>query len=247
MPKPWYEDDFFWETVSPILFKERRLLETPKDIENLVSLLGISPGARVLDLCCGVGRHSIELARRGFIVTGVDRTSAYLEKARKQAESEGLNIEFIEDDMRRFCRPETFDAVINLFTSFGYFENPADDQKVVRNVYRSLKAGGVFLIDMMGKEVLARIFRERDWYEETGFTVLEERKLCKNWEWLENRWIIFKDGEKREFKISLRLYSAAELTSLLSESGFSTVDVYGELTGTSYDHTAKRLVAVAHK
>ena len=87
---------------------------------NIVSLLKIDPGASILDLCCGPGRHSLELSRRGFSLTGVDRTKSYLEKARKQAETEGLKVEFIQEDMRSFCKSNTFDVVINLFTSsFG--------------------------------------------------------------------------------------------------------------------------------
>jgi SAM-dependent methyltransferase len=245
--KPWYEDDLFWETVAPVLFSERRWSDAPTEVEDVVSLLGISPGAKVLDLCCGVGRHSLELARRGFHVTGVDKTAAYLERARRQAKAEGLDVEFLQDDMRTFCRPDAFDAAINLFTSFGYFEDPEDDRRVVTNVYRSLRSDGAFLMDLMGKEVVARVFQERGWREEDGIILLEERKVSNNWGWIENRWVIVKDGEKREVKISLRLYSAVELSALLAECGFDRVDVYGDAKGAPYDHTAKRLVAVARK
>ncbi len=245
--KPWYEEDSFWETVAPVLFSERRWSDAPTEVQHVVSLLGISPGARVLDLCCGVGRHSLELARRGFHVTGVDKTAVYLESARRQAKAEGLDVEFVQDDMRAFCSPDAFDAAINLFTSFGYFEDPEDDRRVVMNVYRSLRSDGAFLMDLMGKEVVARVFQERGWREEDGIILLEERKVSNNWGWIENRWVIVKDGEKREVKISLRLYSAVELSALLRECGFDTVDVYGDVKGAPYDHMAKRLVAVAHR
>jgi len=243
----WHEQDTFWMKWAPVLFHERRLEKAQEEVANIISLLNISPAASVLDLCCGPGRHSLQLARHGFSVTGVDRTKTYLEKARKQAEIEGLEVEFIQEDMRGFCKPNTFDVAINLFTSFGYFEDINDDRKVITNVYRSLKEKGAFLIDTMGKEVLARVFRERDWYEVNNVMVLEERKVCKNWSWIENRWIMIKDGKMEEYKISHRLYSAAELTALLNDCGFSAIDVHGDLTGAPYDHTAKRLVLVAHK
>ena len=245
--KPWHEQDVFWETVAPILFAERRWLDTPAEVDQVVSLLGIGPETHILDLCCGVGRHSLELARRGFRVTGVDRTRLYLDRASKQAEAEGLKIEFVQDDMRTFCRPDAFDVVINLFTSFSYFEDPEEDRQVLVNVYRSLKPGGVFLLEMLGKEILARIFRERDWHEENGVLILEERKLSKNWGWIESRWIIIKDTSRTELKLSHRLYSAVELTSLLTGCGFTHVDGYGDLAGSAYDHMANRLVIVAHK
>ena len=243
----WHEQDTFWMKWAPVLFHERRLEKAQEEVANIISLLNISPAASVLDLCCGPGRHSLQLARHGFSVTGVDRTKTYLEKARKQAEIEGLEVEFIQEDMRGFCKPNTFDVAINLFTSFGYFEDINDDRKVITNVYRSLKERGVFLIDILGKEVLARIFRERDWHEVNNIIVLEERKVCRNWGWIENRWIMIKDGKMEEYKISHRLYSATELTALLNDCGFSATDVYGDLTGAPYDHAATRLVLVAHK
>lgn len=245
--KAWYEEDAFWTKWAPFMFHERRWEQAQEEVANIISLLRINPEASILDLCCGPGRHSLQLARQGFSVTGVDRTKAYLEEARKQAETEKLKIEFIQDDMRRFCRPDAFDAAINLFTSFGYFEDISDDRRVLTSVYRSLKENGVFLIDTMGKEVLARIFRERDWYERDNTIILEERKVCANWSWMENRWLMIKDGRMEESRISHRLYSASELTTLLTDCGFDATDVYGDLTGAPYDHTAKRLVLVAHK
>jgi len=243
----WHEQDAFWAKWAPFLFEEQRWEQAQEQVANIISLLKISPAASILDLCCGPGRHSLQLARAGFSVTGVDRTKTYLEHARQQAEKEGLKVEFVQDDMRSFCRPNTFEVAINLFTSFGYFEDMNDDRKVATNVYRSLKENGVFLLDTMGKEVLARIFRERDWYEAHGFLVLQERKVSRNWSWMEGRWIMIKDGKAEEYKISHRLYSATELAALLSDCGFKAIDVYGDLTGTPYDHTAKRLVVVAHK
>lgn len=245
--KPWHEQDAFWETVEPVLFAQRRWSDAPAEVEKIISLLGLQTGMSLLDLCCGVGRHSLEFTRRGFRVTGVDRTRVYVDKASKHGQAEGLEVEFVQDDMRAFCRPEAFDVVINLFTSFGYFENPEDDRRVVTNVYRSLKAGGVLLLEMMGKEVLARIFQERGWHEENGILILEERKLARAWGWIENRWIMFKDNRRTELRLSHRLYSAVELISLLTECGFAHTDVYGDLAGSPYDHTAKRLVGVGHK
>jgi len=230
-----------------VLFTESRWANAPQEVEAMVSLLGLSKGARVLDLCCGVGRHSLEFARRGFEVTGVDRTATYLGEARTRAADEGLEVEFIQDDMRTFVRPQAFDAAINYFTSFGYFESEAEERQVLSNVYRSLKSGGVLLMEMMGKEILARIFRERDWREEDGMMILEDRKLAPDWSSLDNRWIIIKEGVRREVTLTVRQYSAAELSRSLVEGGFFRVDVYGDLTGAPYDQAATRLVVVAHK
>ena len=247
MSKHWYEDENFWSASYQILFPEESFKQASEQVDDLISLLKPEPYSCVLDLCCGVGRHSLELAQRGFKVTGVDLTERYLNEAKKKAKEKMLKIDFVHDDMRKFVRPDSFDFVINMFTSFGYFEKLEDDKKVAKNIYKSLKKDGEFLIDMTGKEILSRIFRERDWYEIEGTLVLEERKLKEYWSGIETRWIMFKDDKKKEVKFSLRLYSAVELINLLKECGFSGVEVYGDLKGASYNNKAKRLVAIAKK
>jgi SAM-dependent methyltransferase len=241
------DQDFFWEPMETIMFSKRRLSPTGVDVDNIVTLLGMKPRMRVLDLCCGIGRYSLEFARRGFRVTGVDLTQFYLEKASKQAESEGLEVEFIQSDMRSFHQPDTFDVIVNLDSSFGFFEDPAEDRRILTNMYRSLKTGGRFLQQMKGKETIAREFRERDWYKEGDRIVVKERVIKQDWGFIDLRWTIF-DGVKRDEKsITMRLYSAVELSSLLNESGFNWIKVYGNLSGSPYDHRAECLVTAGSK
>ena len=246
--KAWHQDDRFWATFAPVMFHPQRWDRAVEEVNCLLGLLGVEPGAAILDLCCGPGRHSLELARRGYRVTGVDRNPAYLRQARRKAGAEKLAASFVRADMRRFARREAFDGAINLFTSFGYFENPADDRRVLRNLRRSLKPGGTLVMDLMGKEVLARIFTPRTWDEHPdGAIMLQEHKVSRDWSWSENRWILLKGGRRREFCVSHRLYSAAELTGLLRECGFRSAQAFGDLTGVPYDHNAKRLVIVAKR
>lgn len=243
----WYEQDVFWETFAPALFTSERMLSAKQEVEQLMSLLKLQPPASICDLCCGPGRHSLELRRLGYFVTGVDRTALYIEQARKKADEQDLNIRFLQEDVRSFCEPNAFDAAINVFTSFGYFEDAADDKRVLENVYKSLKDGGKFLIDIIGKEVLARIFQEKRWMEEDGLIILEESKVAEDWSSVDCRWIIIKDDKRDECRFSLRLYSAARLCELLKSCGFKRVEIFGDLTGSPYDQAAKRLVVVAHK
>ncbi|MFQ5595926.1 MAG: class I SAM-dependent methyltransferase, partial [Anaerolineae bacterium] len=228
----WHEDDVFWEAWAPQMFTEQRWEMASEEVDAVIQLLDLSPGAHVLDLCCGPGRHSLELARRGFRITGVDRTPAYLDQARRLATEEGLEVEFVQADMRDFRRPETFDGAVNLFTAFGYFEDPAEDLQVVQNLHASLKPGGRLVMEMMGKEVLARIFLESNWQEtDDGVLVLEKRKIRSGWDWIDNRWIIIDGEERREFAVGHRLYSGAELAALLRQAGFDSVELYGALAG----------------
>jgi SAM-dependent methyltransferase len=244
---PWYEDDSFWEAWGGYLFNPNRIEAAKDEMDKTIDLLEIKQGAKILDLCCGVGRHSLELARRGFQVTGVDLTRRYLDKAVALAGEENLDVEFVREDMRNFLREDSFDCVISMYTSFSYFEEPEEDKKVVDNVYRSLKPGGRFIIDTQGKETLARKFMERDWNERDGVIVLQERNVSRNWSWMWNRWIMLRGDERIENEISHRLYAATELMALMKDCGFSRAEAYGSLDGSPYDHTARRLVVVGRK
>jgi SAM-dependent methyltransferase len=244
--KRWFEDDGFWRDMAPHMFPAERLAGTPAEVEQILALAGPPPDARVLDLCCGPGRHSLELARRGFRVTGVDRTAAYLEQARCTALAENLTIELVREDMRTFRREAGFELALSLFTSFGFFDDQGDDRRVIENLRASLAANGVLVIETIGKEVLARTFRERDWHREPGGALLlEERSVAPDWSYIEARWILIREGRQREYLFRIRLYAAAELAGLLRAGGFRDVRVCGNLAGDPYDHLAKRLVIVA--
>jgi SAM-dependent methyltransferase len=245
--KPWYEDDTFWRETLPVLFPDSRVQEAEREVEQILQLAELPAGAAVLDLCCGIGRHSLELARRGFQVTGVDRTRVYLDMAAASAEREELRLELVREDMRKFRRNGSFQGAINLFTSFGYFEDPRDDQLVVDNVFASLHSGGVLVMQLMGKEILARIFRPRDWREQDGLLVLEDRRVKKSWSWIESHWTLISGGRRVDLDLSHRLYSACELASLLRSRGFAEVAAYGDFSGSAYDEKADRLVVVARK
>ena len=152
----------------------------------------------------------------GFKVCGVDRTAGYLETARSQSP----DIEYVQSDMRQFYRDDAFDAVLSMFTAFGYFEDPDEDLQVLRNVHRSLRPGGRFLLELMGKEILARIFQPRDWFEQGDLLVAVERRLEQDWSWIQSRHIVIRGTERHEFVYSNRVYSATELRHALESVGF---------------------------
>lgn len=243
----WYNNDKFWKLFEPFLFGGEKATSAKIEAEQVIKLLNMEPGHRVLDLCCGTGRHSLYLSSRGYDVIGVDRTISFIEKAKRKAEQQDLQVEFVVKDMADYCLPDSFNVVINLFGSFGYFDNPKDDLKVVKNMYSSLHSGGQFLIETMGKEILKREFKEKDWHEEEDTIILAEKKPIDNWLRMQTRWIIIKDNKKVEYTVSIRCYSAAELTSLFSEAGFSKVKIYGDLEGHEYNDVAKRLIAIGYK
>lgn len=246
--REWHEEKSFWETFEPTLFGEKVMSRTSEEVDKITTLLGLNgSGGSVLDLCCGVGRHSLELARRGYDVTGVDITAKYLERAKVAASDEDLAAEFVQDDARAFIREGAFDVVLNMYTSFGYFDQPDDDEKVIANVYASLKKGGKFAIDLVGKECLVTAFHAKDWHEEDGAILLSERRIEDNWSKIVTKWILVKDSTRCEKEFALRLYSAYELTELLKKCGFKKIKTYSDLDGSKYNQHAKRLIAVAEK
>ena len=245
---PWELPDAIWESmVGPFLSRPASLEQAVADVDGILSLTSVAPTARVLDLCCGLGRHALELARRGFSVTGVDKTVQFLDQARQHAREEGLTIEFVQQDMRAFQQPNSFDLALNMNTSFGYFEDPADHLQVLQNIHASLLPEGSLVLQTIGKEVLARIFQERDWFEVEGYLFLQERRPTEDWGRMNVRWIKITSGQREEWSFTHRLFAATELAALMREAGFQGVKTYGDLEGGPYDNTALMLVVVAQK
>ena len=119
MAGAWHERDKTWESIAPVLFTRRRWERAEIEVGLLIALLGLSGHEQILDIPCGTGRHSLELARRGYRVTGVDRTESYLAEARRRSDDNGLDVEWVRADMRSFSRPEALDVVRNIYTTLG--------------------------------------------------------------------------------------------------------------------------------
>ena len=254
----WFNDAEFWERFAPIIFDDAHWAEVPEAADGIThlshfNLYGETQGKKlnsppaVLDLCCGFGRISSELARRGFAVTGVDITESYLQAAREEAAYENLNIEYINADARDFLRPQFFDTIVSLYISFGYFQDKKEDLLLLRNAYESLKPGGSFIIETLGKEIAVRDFVEGEWFERAGFTVLTQYEALDSWALLKNRWILIKDGNRYEKTFVQRLYSASELREMLFQAGFSKVEIYGGWDESPYDQRAAKLIAAGRK
>ena len=250
----WFEEEEFWANFAPLMFDGKRWGEVPAVIDGLKARLAetggplIGPGLRVYDSCCGPGRHALELARFGCRVTGVDITSAYLEAARESARDEDLDIEFLRADVRDFERPGAFDLALNLFTSFGYFDTKAQDLAFLSRVRDSLRPGGYFVIDVLGKECAVRDFLKSEWFDREGRLACSEYAIEGAWEYLVNRWIVVTEGRSFERRWKQRLYSAVELGEALISVGFDgPIRFFGNMDGIPYDHEAWSLVVVASR
>ena len=248
----WFEEEDFWANFAPVMFDGRRWAEVPAVVDGIDARLAeaggprLRPGLRVYDSCCGPGRHALELARRGCRVTAVDITEAYLDAARESARAEGLDIEFLREDVRDFERHEAFDLALNLFTSFGYFDTKEEDLAFLGRLRRSLRPGGVLVVDVLGKECAVRDFLESEWFEREGRIACSEYSVEGPWEYLVNHWIVIAEGRIFERRWRQRLYSAVELGEALRAAGFDgNIGFFGNTAGIPYDSEAWSLVAVA--
>lgn len=243
----WFENEDFWRDFYPYMFPPERFAAAKEEVSRIVALAQCSGGS-LLDLCCGPGRHAVEFAQCGFRVTGVDRSPFLLDRAREHASKAGASIEWVMEDMRSFARPAAFDLACNLFTSFGYFKDEQDDLLMLRNIHQSLKKAGVLVLEVVGKERLARTWQNTISTElPDGSLMVQRPQLRDNCCRVYAEWILIKDGRSRSFSFEHTVYSGRELKDRLLSCGFEQVQLFGDLQGSAYDLEAKRLIAVARK
>ncbi len=211
---------------------------TKNEVDKFVQFLSIEKRDFILDLCCGQGRHSLELSRRGFEnVFGLDSSTFLIQEAKKQAKKENLNIKFREGDARKLPYLENvFDKVLILGNSFGYFESKKDDLAVLKEVLRVLKPKGKLLIDVSNGEFIKANFKDRSWeWIDEDYLVCRERSLSKDKERLISREVLIKvdQGIKADQFYAERLYTQEELNKLLISAGFSNISFFGILNSDS--------------
>jgi SAM-dependent methyltransferase len=245
--KEWFDNDTFWQELYPFIFPEQRFTDAPTEVEKALSLTTPN-GKDALDLCCGPGRCSIALAQAGFKVTGVDRTEFLLKKARSKARAVKAEVEWIRMDMRDFVRPEAFNLVLSMFTSFGYFDNKREDLEVLKHILTSLKSGGVCLIDVAGKEWLAKIFQPTTSnILPDGTKLIQRHKIFDGWTRVQNEWMLIRKGRAKSFKFHHTIYSGQELKDRMEQIGFTNLKLFGSLDGDEYGPNANRLIVVGYK
>jgi ubiquinone/menaquinone biosynthesis C-methylase UbiE len=245
--KEWFDDDSFWRELYPFLFSEERIADAHDQVAKALALIKPT-GKTVLDLCCGPGRCSIALAKKGFLVTAVDRTKYLLDKARAKARTAHIRVEWIQQDMRDFVRPDSFALVLSMFTSFGYFDDKQQDMDVLENIFTSLQPGGACLIEVLGKERLAKILQPTiSTLLPDGTVMVERHEIFDDWTRVRNEWILVKKGRAHSFKFHHTIYSGEELRDRMRRAGFVSVTLHGNLDGDPYGPNAERLVAIGRK
>jgi D-alanine-D-alanine ligase len=238
LPSDWWRTLFnsvYLKTDGDVVEND---VSTSSDVDRIVSVAGLEPNDRILDLCCGQGRHSLELARRGFRhVTGVDRSRYLIRLARRRAKQQGLHVSFHEGEARRFrIKDSDFHCVMLLGNSFGYFDREEDDLAVLHSVIRALGSGGDLVLDITNGDWVRQNFAARswEWIDQEHF-VCRERSLSADGRRLISREVVVhaERGVIVDQFYAERLYSQKAIESLLQSAGFTNIRQHDAIEGVS--------------
>jgi len=246
MAESWYRESFGAEYLT--LYAHRDAAEAQANVGAVVELAELSRSDRILDLACGAGRHLHALSEQGFDrVVGLDLSPALLSEAALALDgATGRHAPLVRADMRHIPFIETFDAVLSLFTSFGYFSRGEEDARVLGEVSRVLRPGGVVVLDVMNRpRVLSRLV-PCDLDQRGGLRITNCRGLSDDGKRvIKDTEVRYPDGSVRRFRESVRLYTRDELIALLHRAGFAKVRAFGSLEGELYTSDSPRLVLLA--
>jgi len=245
--RPWYEEVFDEDYLRTLPYLTPA--QTQREAGFVTDSLELQPGAHLLDIACGYGRHAMELSARGFQVTGLDLSLALLIRAADEAQRRGLRVNFVHGDMREMNFEEPFDGAYSLGTSFGYFDDETN-RKVAGGLARVLKPGARFLVDVVNRDYVIGDLPSRVWWEGDGCVVLEEVDFnYYNSRLIVRRSVVFEDGRQLEHDISIRAYSLHELGRVLQHAGFRVLDVSGHLAtrGRYFGAASRNLLMVAER
>ena len=245
----WYVN-FFGDDYLDIYRHTFTAERAEKEVAFAAQALRLTASARVLDLCCGPGRHSVLLAKRGYRVTGLDLSQSYLDLARRAAADRQTPIDTVLADMREIPFADHFDAVINMYSSFGYLESEAEDLKVLESISRSLRRGGRLLLDMLNREWAVANYIQNDWHAAPDGTLyVEHRALDLESSRMRVQFVIVgPNGSRRDSPgHDIRLYTLTEMNRLLERAGFAGIEAYGGFDGEKYGIETRRMVLCAAK
>lgn len=249
---PWYREEIgyfgpeYLLQCQDMLTKERAVQETA----FLVNTLGLKPGMRLLDCPCGHGRHSVEFATRGLTVIGLDLNEYLLHQAIANGNQEGVSAQWLQADMRMIpLGSSKVDCVVNLFSSFGYFERLEDNSLVLAEMARVLQPGGYLVLDVINRHILITNFRSTDCYETVGGHRITSRKSFDpvSGVLLDRRSRVGADGSISDVCMSLRIYGRDEIEDMLREAGFGKARCFGGYGGEEFSTTSRRCIVVSRK
>ncbi len=241
----WF-DDFFRGLYTRVLAHQVDDAHSLEEARLVKRLMKLRKGAQVLDVPCGMGRLTIPLARMGLIMTGVDLIGPYIERARRRAKEQGLDVSFLQGDMRKTDFNSDFNAAFNWFGSFGYFSE-AENLVVLQRMYQAISPGGRILIDGLNKSQLLALFRPRIEQVTGGVHVNMRNRFDARTQRLQSTWRLRKDAVSERVRLSIRIYNGSEIRTLLRAAGFCEIQLFGNPPLGRFTRHSPRFLAVARR
>ena len=240
--KEWYQE-WFDSPYYSILYQNRDTTEAQAFVGHLINKLNIVEGATILDVACGRGRHAIELAQRGFQVTGIDLS---IESITFASQFENEQLSFFTHDMRRLFRINYFDFIFNFFTSFGYFEKREDHLVSLQSIRKGLKKEGLFVLDFLNAHKVRRELKPFEVKKIDGIEFIINRKIVREYVF---KTIEIKDGNKNyQVTERVRLFDSGAFEALFSEAQLQIKAIYGDYQLGHFDPMkSPRLILFAQK
>jgi len=230
---PHWSDGFFEGPWVPLHLSFRSPGDIARESEAVVAFLDLPTGCSVVDIPCGPGDHAIELARRGFHVTGIDRSEVLLEHAKRRASKAAVQAVFEHGDMRDVRLGKSFDALLCMWGSVGYFDN-AGDRAQIETFWNLLRPGGVMLIDISPLEGILLNFEPRDTHRVGSMLVIQERSYDGLRQCIDARWTFEEQGQRIVKHTSMRLYTVRQWREFLETIGFEDVQIIDPQTGSAF-------------
>ena len=225
------------------MYGHRDVAEARRDVEFAEKVLALEPRHRILDLCCGNGRHLAALGEKGYRrLAGVDLSRALLKLAREAVAPSGGPAGVLQADMRHLPFQDCFDAVLNLFTSFGYFEKDGENRLVLESMRDALQPGGRFLLDYLNPEQVTRNLQPRTERTTAGRRVIETRSLDLERHRVNKHIAIHTPAGVKHYEESVRLYSREEMLERFAASGLEVTATYGDFDARPLDPDAPRMI-----
>jgi len=241
----WYKRWFGEEYL--LVYEHRDLDEAEHEIEAIRDTLDFGKDELILDLCCGPGRHDLPLAKKGYRMIGLDFSMPMLRIARFGKPEEQEYPIFIRGDARHLpFRDSSFDVVLNLFTSFGYFSDD-ENRGLMYSIARILKPGGRFYIDYLNPPKVLAGLVERSTRDKKEMTIVEERHHNRETNRIEKTITLSMNGHNRSFHESVRLYGLPEMRAMVIDAGLTLDETYGSVGKTPYTETSDRMILLGRK
>jgi len=239
--KTWFGKDYLR------VYPKRNDEEAVRNLPFLERELHLTARDRILDLCCGDGRYSIPLAEKGYRVVGQDLSFELLSPAREKAGSVKGEVTFFQADMRTALFPDFFDALINMFTSFGYFSEDRENLLTLKNIRVSLKRRGRFVIDYLNPDFVINRLEPETVEKRENYLIRQTRRYDERGKRIEKTILIEEGEDQRRYQENVRLYSRGELEAMLTEAGLALKSVYGNFDHSPFGLDAPRMILCGQK